>query len=254
MSWASRRKAIYTLSFLTIIVIIIAVIVFSIFRKAPSCFDNIQNQGEQGLDCGGPCAKLCRAQYTDPFVLWTRWSKVLSNGTYSVLAYAENPNVGVGAQNVSYTFAIRDKDGILLNEGGGITYIPANPIFVVYSDGINIGDKIPGRIEFNFGTSTINWENIQNKEIGLMAVSKDLINEDTKPKLLVTLKNITLNPIQHIQSVAILYDVDGNAIAFSKTLIDSIAQNGMANIVFTWPETFTSKVYKIDIVSEVLPQ
>ncbi len=253
MSWASRRKATYTLSFLFIIFVIIALIAFSFFHEAPSCFDNKQNQGETGLDCGGPCSKLCRAQFTDPFVLWTRWSKVLSSGTYSILAYAENPNIGVGAQNVPYSFSIRDKDGILLNDGGGITYIPANPIFVVYHDGINIGDKIPGRIEFNFGTSTINWQNIPNKEIGLMAVSKDLINEDTAPKLLVTLKNITLSPIQNIQSVAILYDIDGNAIAFSRTLTDSIAAGGTADIVFTWPETFTSKVYKKDIVSEILP-
>ncbi len=253
MSWASRRKSIYTLSFFLVIIIIVSIFIFSLVKKAPSCFDNIQNQKETGIDCGGPCSKLCRAEFTDPFVLWTRWSKVLSSGTYAILAYAENPNVGVGAQNVPYTFSIRDKDGILLYQGSGVTYIPADPIFVVYTDGVNIGDKIPARIEFNFG-SAINWQKTENKEIGLMAVSKDLINEDTKPKLLATIKNITLNPIQNIQSVAILYDVDGNAVAFSKTMIDSIAPNSTSNIVFTWPETFTAKVFKEDIVSEILPQ
>ena len=25
----------------------------------PSCMDGIQNQGEGGVDCGGPCAMLC---------------------------------------------------------------------------------------------------------------------------------------------------------------------------------------------------
>jgi len=27
----------------------------AISKPVPDCFDNIQNQGEQGIDCGGPC-------------------------------------------------------------------------------------------------------------------------------------------------------------------------------------------------------
>ncbi len=253
MSWAQRRKATYTLSFISIVIIILIIIFFSVFYKKPTCFDGIQNEGEQGIDCGGPCTKLCRANYVNPTVLWIRWAKVLSSGAYNILAYAENPNIGVGASNVPYEFKIYDKNSILLYDGKGFASIPANNDFVAFVSGINIHDKIPTRIDFEF-TGAFNWKKIPNVEKDIVVSSKNLINEDTAPKLFATLQNGTLNQVDNIESVAILYDQNANAIAFSKTVTDSIAPGASADIVFTWPEPFGSQVYKIDIISQVLQQ
>jgi len=60
--------------------------------------------------------------------------------------------------------------------------------------------------------------------------------------------------VENIESVAILYDENNNAVAFSKTKIDSIAKNSTADIVFTWPEKFEFKIVRIDIVSKVIPK
>jgi hypothetical protein len=251
MSWAQRRKTTYVVSFLSVILMILVAIFFAYFNKKPTCFDGIKNQGEQGIDCGGTCTILCRAQYVDPSVLWTRWSKVLSSGRYNVLAYAQNPNIGVGTFQASYTVKIYDRDNILLFSKSGVTYIPPTPYFTVFEDGINIADKVPARIVFQFGTNFV-WQKIENKENGLTTVSKSVVNEDTAPKVLATIKNITLVPIQNIESTAILYDVNDNAIAFSRTITDSIDPGTTADIVFTWPETFSVPVYKVDILSKVL--
>ena len=67
------------------------------------------------------------------------------------------------------------------------------------------------------------------------------------------MRNSTLKPIENIESVAILYDENNNAVAFSKTKIDSIDEDSTSDIVFTWPEKFKEKIVRIDIVSKVLP-
>ena len=255
MSWSQRRKATYTLSFLSIFIVIF-LIIFLLFLspKKPTCFDGIENGTETGIDCGGTCVILCRADYAKPSVLWVRWAKVLSSGSYNLLAYGQNPNIGTGAIHVPYSYRIYDKNNILLYENSGTAYLPPENNFVVFEDGIKIGDKVPARVDFKFSTGSIFWQKIPNLELGIKIVSQTLLNVNTRPKLLATLKNITLKPIQNIQSVAILYDENGNAIAFSKTIIDSIDKDSTADIVFTWPEPFHTQVLRTDILSEVLPQ
>jgi hypothetical protein len=253
MSWAQRRKTTYIVSILFVLAIIASIVLFFVLKKVPTCFDGIQNQGEQGIDCGGPCKILCKAQYGDPVILWgPRWEKVQSNGDYNFLTYAQNPNIGAEAFNVPYSLKVYDAKGILLYETTGTTYIPSNNSFVIFQDNVNLSDKIPVRTEFQF-TESPSWQKTEDNGLSLTATSKNLTNEDTAPKLFVTISNSSINSISNIQSVAILYDADNNAIAFSRTKIDSISAGGTSDIVFTWPEPFTEKVVRIDIVSTILP-
>lgn len=253
MSWAQRRKATYIVSILFIFAIIGAIFLLTLLNKVPTCSDSKQNQGELGIDCGGPCSLLCRAQYSNPVIIWGPVEeKVLSNGTYNFLTYVQNPNNGAGAYNASYLFKVYDKNDVLLYQKTGVAFIPPNNNFVIFEDNISLNDKIPVRTKFEFAGNIL-WQKMDSMESSITAVSKELINEDTKPKLFVTLNNSTLKTIENIESVAILYDENNNAVAFSKTKVDSIVKDGNSDIVFTWPEKFTAKVVRIDIVSKVLP-
>jgi hypothetical protein len=253
MSWAQRRKATYVFGILIFSLVVFAIIVFVFLNKAPTCFDGKQNQGEAGIDCGGPCNILCRAEYIDPVVLWgPRWSKVLSSGTYNFLTYIQNPNVAAGAYNVPYNMKVYDRNDILLYQKNGVTYIPPNNNFVIFEDNINLHDKTPFRTKIEFTNGAV-WQKMESQELNITAVSKQLIDVQTKPRLFVTLKNSTLKTIENIESVAILYDENNNAVAFSKTKVDSIDKDSTKEIVFTWPESFEQGIVRIDVVSKVLP-
>src|SRR5665213_1493502 len=224
MSWAQQRKATYTISFLFIVLIILSTAAFFLFRTTPTCHDGVQNQGEQGIDCGGPCTTLCRAQYSDPAILWTRWSKVTASGTYSVLMYGENPNIGIGAYNVPYTMTLYDANNIILDQETGSTYIPPTNNFAIFLNGININDKIPARIAFQFGNAIV-WQKIQSQEANIVSTIQPIALASTTPKVFATLQNTSLSTVNNIESVAILYDANGNAIAFSRTETNSLAPN-----------------------------
>ncbi|MFH0755531.1 MAG: hypothetical protein V1910_02600 [bacterium] len=252
MSWAQKRKISYIVSVLFIFIIILVFFLFIFLIKKPTCFDGKQNQKELGIDCGGPCNILCSAEYSNLIIVWgPRWAKILNSGMYNFLTYIQNPNIGAGAFNVPYFFKVYDKNNVLLYQKTGKTYIPPNNNFVVFEDNINLFDKIPARTDFEFIGNPI-WQKMNSMQSDITTISKTLINEDTKPKLLITLKNSALNSIKNIEAVAILYDENNNAITFSRTKIDSINADAEQQIVFTWPEKFEQKVVRIDIVSKVL--
>ncbi len=250
MSWSSQRKATYSISFLIIIFAIIFVIGFFFFYKKPTCSDSILNQGEEGIDCGGPCARLCRQAYNDPTIQWIRWQKNASTGSYNIIAYVNNPNVGVAAY-ADYNYKIYDKDGLLLYSGNGNSFIPSEIYSVLFIDNVGIGDKVPARVTITI-SKNLSWQNYSSNTV-LTVTDKQLIDEDIKPKLTATLKNSGLNAIRNIEPVAILYDQNGNSVAFSKTFVDEIAPGKTTEIIYTWPQVFKEKIYKIEIISKILP-
>jgi hypothetical protein len=252
MSWSSRRKTNYVLGTIIFIIVFVVIPLAVYLYQKPTCTDGKQNQNEIGIDCGGSCKTLCRVEYSDPKFVWGRWSKVKSTGEYNILAYIENPNIEAGTKEITYRLKLRDSAGILLFEKTGKTSVPPNKNFAIIESGIKLNDKVPGRpIEFDFISGAV-WQKMQPKELGLVSLYKTITNEDTIPRVSATLSNKTLKPISNIDVTAILYDSEGNAVSFSSTKIDTIAKESSEEVVFTWPEPFTKKIYSIEIIPKVL--
>lgn len=249
-SWSQRRKSIYLLIFAIFLFGFIILPVYLIFYEAPTCFDEKQNGDEKGIDCGGSCAILCRSQYLDPNIIWSRVIKV-KPGTYNALAYIDNPNIDVGSDSISYVFKIKDKDGVLIYERKGETSIPPNKFFAIFESGISTGEKIPAKTTFQFTKEAI-WKKQENKEVGIHILKKAISQEDYSPRVDATLENTTLDPIFNIEVVVIAYGEDGNALGFSRTFIDKLNKSQSEDIVFTWPEPFNSNVVKIEIIPRVI--
>lgn len=62
-----RKQIIVALVFLGIFSLIGGGIYLN-YRPAPTCFDGLRNQGEEGIDCGGPCIP-CDLKYNPPLSL-----------------------------------------------------------------------------------------------------------------------------------------------------------------------------------------
>ncbi len=90
------------------------------FQVVPTCFDNKQNQNEEGLDCGGVCAKLCSAGF-EPIIVSAGWTFPIDGTT--VLILLQNPNPRFGAPHLAYTFDLKGESGNLLGVYQGETFI-----------------------------------------------------------------------------------------------------------------------------------
>lgn len=250
VSWSTRRKSIYIIGTLLVFLFALALPLWYVTYKAPSCFDGLQNQGELGVDCGGPCSLLCKAHALDLIVHWQRMFRV-KDGVYNATSYVENPNLDSGIEKIAYRFKLYDSNSLLIYERRGETFIPPKKILGIFEANIKTGSRVPVRALFEFLGSPA-WKTNFPKEPALVVNSKLLKEQDGLPILTASLQNLTGNPVYNIEVVAILYDDLDNAVASSRTVVDSISKAGATPIVFTWPEAFEKPVNRIEFTYRVL--
>lgn len=250
MSWAQKRRFTYISVIILFLVIFIVLPTVIYLYKPPTCFDGKQNQDEQGIDCGGVCTLLCPAQYVPLNVLWSRFVKV-NDGVYNVLSYIENPNINAGADNLDYTFKLYDKDGVLLVERRGRTFTTPNKIMAIFEGDLITQNSIPHRVDFSFLSRAV-WVKQEGVESGISVTKPTFSRLETAPRLTVILENKTINQIKNIEAIGIVYNVDGNAIGFSRTIVDSISDRGQVTVNFNWPKPFTDTPTRSEIILKVL--
>src|ERR1035437_3889158 len=252
-TWATKRKIEYISIILGALLLFVGLPAFLYLYKAPTCSDGIQNQGEKGIDCGGPCKKLCQSEFLPAVVPWTDSEKV-ADGLYNLAAYIENPNINGAAVNVPYQFSVYDSDGVLVVESRGLVTIPPNRNTLAFVGAVATGKRIPGKggITFNFLQPPV-WH-LSHDNLSNLSVSDKRYNEDlNSSSLQVTLTNKSLVPIRNIDVYSVLTDTDGNHLAFSKTLIDQIDGGSQVLAPFTWPFSNGGKVVSEDILPVVMP-
>jgi Mg-chelatase subunit ChlD len=236
--WASRRKAIY----LGTIVLLLSAASFAVFWKfwyrAPTCFDNLKNGDETGVDCGGSCSFVCSTGVIKPIVRWDpRLFEVLP-GLWSVLVYVENPNTNVDATYVPYSFTIYDGDNKVLVERKGATILPKNKTVGIFEGSINIDEKTkPKRAVFQLGDNIV-WKKSEKSEEDIVITNSPLLKIDSEPRVEANIKNNGAEEIKNIELVAVIFDGSDNAIAASRTFVESLKKNEDADMFFTWPKPF----------------
>ncbi len=253
-SWSSRRKFLYAGSLITALILIIAAIFFSIFYKAPTCFDGVKNSSEQGVDCGGSCVKLCQSAFLPAKIEWggAKFEKV-ADGLYNVASYIINPNTDVAALNVSYKFTLFDKEGIFITERQGTMTLPAHRNTLAFEPALNTGKRVPTKAIFEFLTAP-QWFKSHDTLGGLAIIDKNYTEDDKGSSLEVTLENKSLYPYKNISVSVVLYDINANAIGFSHTRVDVLNANGGREIApFTWPMGRQNRVVSIEALPSVIP-
>ncbi len=250
--WAKQKQAKY----FTVTLVILAVLIglptyYLFFHKTPNCYDNILNQDEAGIDCGGVCDKVCPAEARQPIVHWQRYFKILP-GFYTVVVNIENPNIKVFAGDVPYRIRLIDKDGVVISERLGKTFLYPNRSFPIFESSLYTGVRIPSRIDFEF-TQNINWQK-KSYELPKLVVIDQVLTGSTTPRIDATLQSEADYGIGKVDVVAIVYDKDNNALSASYTNVDGMKPRSKAPIYFTWPQPFSAPVSKIEITPLTLPR
>lgn len=248
MNWAARRKLIYISCIVAFFLVVIGgPIVYKIATIQPTCHDGIQNQGETAIDEGGPCLKLNPAELQPHVVLWARAFQV-RDGSYSAVAYIENPNKNAGVQEANYEFSLYDSQNILIAQQSGTTYIMPGGVTPVFVSGINAGNRIVAHTYFALTDGTLDWIRTVAPQATII-VGNDQSNDiATTPTVTALAQNPSvIDENAPVSFTAVVYDTAGNAMAASQTQIDRLPAQGQQQIVFTWPQPFPSAVGSIDI-------
>lgn len=247
MNWAQRRKLTYVL----IIAVFFAVIAFAFIHKAtnvaPTCFDHRQNEGEVGVDCGGPCNNYCPYQLADPVVEWVRVFPV-TPGIVNAVAYIKDSYPIAAAQQVKYEFKLYDANNTVVADRTGMTFVgPAGNTAIVETR-IPIGNSTINAARFSF-IDPIQWQKISPDFLqvvintdqtkvesftnGAPTVAGQVVQTNTR--LTATLQNQSRYNFFNTDVVALFYDKDGNVITSSKILVPTLPALQGTVMYFTWP-------------------
>lgn len=245
MSWGTKRRN--TVIFLVVLVFVIPIIVvgFLTFYNPPTCFDNKQNGDETGIDCGGSCELLCTNETLNPTIVWERYFEV-SSGVYNVIAYVENQNASAGVMRAPYKFTLYNRDGVEIAKREGIARIYPKSIVPIIENNLQTFKQIPDRVKFEFSSELI-FEK-ENPVPPALIIKNENYFVDNNPKVTAEVQNITLDTVNDIKIIVLLYDVFDNVIATSSTFIETLPSESLKNITFTWPNNFREEVSRIEIV------
>lgn len=236
--WASRRKNFY----LILIVFFLSAITFYFFWNfwytAPTCFDNIKNGDETGVDCGGSCSLVCKTGAIAPIVRWDPRIFEIENGVWSAVIYVENPNIESFASYFPYKFTVYDDQNNILAEREGATILPRNKTVGIFEGGILIPDgKKPRRTVFEQGKNIV-WKRVGDAVSDIAVTHTPLLRLTSAPRVEAVIKNNDLNSVQNIELVAVVFDSKDNAVATSRTFIEEIKGDSSSEVFFTWPRPF----------------
>ncbi len=237
-AWASRRKSTY----IAVLVLVLASVSFFIFWRywyqAPTCFDNAQNGDELGVDCGGSCSLVCSNSTLKPIVRWDPRLFEVSKGIWSALVYVENPNIDAMAVYLPYLLTIYDQNNNVLVTREGATILPKNRTVGVFEGNIAVqGELKPKRATFEIGDKVV-WQNIKELDVDLDITHSPLLRPDSLPRVEATVKNPNIRDINNIELVVAIFDGADNAIAASRTFIETLKADESTNVFFTWPKPF----------------
>lgn len=252
MTWARKRQ-------LTILAILLGALLvtgigvwFLFFRTAPSCMDNTQNGDELGVDCGGSCTYLCSALLPNPMPI-VKFARTFSPypGRTDVIAYIDNPNSSAAASSVHYTVEVYDSQNVIIGKREGDLDLPPAITTPLYIPNVVVGDTEVTRAFVTIETASVHW--VPALSIPSQVTAENVIlQEGDSPRVTATLRNKTVDPVSRTAFVATLFDVSGNAVAASGTLIEGIAGKGSTQVIFTWPSAFSTPVARVEILP-VLP-
>ena len=219
MDWRLRKQIIYSLIVLSIL-FLFSYLIFLKFKKPTiaTCFDNKQNQGEEGIDCGGPCPP-CEIESAEPLRIYPIKYLIYKN-SIDILGVLENPNKNLAFKRLKYYFEIYDIDNNL-RETTTIKETSLDPETKKYLLEINYPKPnfTLGEIKLKiFDPDLEDLEKKQKEEISVVFYNEKIVFEDNKWKIKLNLFNKSLYS-QNIEVIGLVYDVNNSLIGFSKTKI-----------------------------------
>jgi hypothetical protein len=245
MEWAHKRKVIYAV--ITIIIVILAGIY--VFRDTifptPTCFDAKQNGYEGGVDCGGLCSLRCTQEVIPLSIAWSRALKT-GTSTYDLVALVSNKNIDNAPREIVYTFTAYDAAGKETMKMSGSSIAPVDGDFPVVQQNIQLSEE-PYEVSATIRSNAPHFKVLEKPTSPTIRIVNPHYEPGTIPRVYATIVNTKRIFLRDIPVRVLLYDADGNVYAAGETVVPTLDKESSKEIVFTWDASFPIAPTKIRV-------
>lgn len=266
----SLHRFLKKLSILLIVFSVIGSGIYLLTRpKQNHCFNNRQDSGETGVDCGGFCEKACPLAPKPEGVQDIRinWAKAVEDGrnNYDFVASIANDNESWGAASANYTFKYYDESGNKLGEKSGTTYLmpkgtgkDADPVKYLIQENVSSNTR-PARVELVL--SDLKWDNvtslsdIDNLNSGIIRISGKYFSMNKPLNTYAsggTTKNASIYDFKQVDLSVVLFDKNGQLMAAGTTNQNTMVSGDGWGFVVLFPnfKGAESDIARIDCRAE----
>jgi len=234
-----------------LIIVSLAGGIFALSSEEETCADGLQNQGEAGVDCGGPCS-LCEFQTIRE--LQIKETKFFPTGQnlYDTLAVVENPNPNYGLERLAYTFVLKNAQGEVLAKKEGDTFIlPNQKKYIVEANLKTFAEAKSVEIIF----AKTDWKKLEGFDgAGLFISNKRFENTSESglgaARAIGVVKNSSPYDWNRVFVETILYGQNRQIIGAGKTEVHSLLSGQEREFTIIWPDTPFGQVFDTEMVGE----
>lgn len=233
--------------YLLILAIIAGGIYLLIKPKLPSCSDNIQNQGEVGIDCGGPCSFCSERPRKDLEIIFTEAIETQDNYV-DLVAKIRNSNRDWGADSFSYLFELYDASGNLIVSKEGNSYVLPHETKYAIEQRVLADSEI---FSVEFKVTDIAWQELVDyEEVELLVRNLEFKQSENFSQLTGTLENRSSYDLDKIGIYTVLFDKSSNILGAGKTEIRTLLSKESRYFEIKWPFSIKGQIEKADTMAK----
>ncbi len=227
-------KRIIIISVYLLAIVIFALVIYFIFKPDPSCSDGIKNQGETGIDCGGPCG-ACQQKITHQ-KLEVKSIELASDGQggNDILIKVYNPSEEYGAR--SFQFIIADDQGNKSQSYQDFILPKEEKYIIITGYALNKGAT---NIQVGIDNENIDWRRAINYRDPKLIIYNDRYELSTTggnyAKIIGLLVNKSAVDYETVKVKGILRDQDGKFLGGSYHIINTLPANSKREFLIQFP-------------------
>ena len=237
------RQLLFALGAFVLIGVFVAGFYFLYIFSPASCTDGVLNQTEEGIDCGGECARLCVAPNVT--ALWARSVRV-APGVYHAVALVKNPDTRATG-DVPYTVSLFDDENILIAQREGTLRLLPGDIAPLFEANVVVGERPPARTFVDIGTGEFTTAERGTSPIRVLSWDFD----EEAGRLIASMENQSTLNVGSVTVTALLMNDNELLINASQTVVEGFAPRERVDAVFTWQEPFSESPTRVDIIPRI---
>lgn len=219
---------------------------YAIYSVKPTCTDGIQNQKEEGIDCGPVCGNLCAAAVVP---LQVQTSKLLSAGagSYDFIAKIFNPNGIWGTGRASYDILYQDSAGQTVQKESGSFYITPNQTRYLVRTAVQPAGN-PSQASLVI--KDVDWLKVNSADTQIdFTLRREQYTDkgEAGADYQAVLFNDSDFDFDRVEVNIILFDESGGIVGVNKTVINTFLSKTERFFTAQWPFAISSRTPKAQV-------
>lgn len=243
-----KKKQTIIIAIVASFVLAVAIAIYFFYlRPVATCFDSKQNQGEEKIDCGGPCTPCEIIELKPIKIEWIRALKT-TESNYDLVARISNVNQNYGAREIKYKFSLFDLNNNLLAEKEGKSFIlPREEKFLAEFKVFSANQVL----KINLDIEPVQWEKIKDYEpleIEVFNSSYQVLDDGPVfSQAAGIIKNSARRDYRNIRLIVVVFDGKEEPLAVNSKDIDLLIAKQELYVTMPWFFDITGNVSGVKI-------